>query len=60
MKNIKEKGRSDAKQGPVDLPGVEAFLFPFLIGKTPASMTFHRAEKLLNKEGAATKPPEAR
>ena len=36
---------------------------PFLVGKTPASMTFsesQRAEQLLIKGGAARKPPEAR
>ena len=60
MKNIKENTGSDAKQGPMALPGMEVFLFPFLIGKTPASMTFDRAEQLLIKGGAATKPPEVR
>ena len=39
------------------------FCPPFLASKTPASITvseFQRAEELLIKRGAATKPPEAR
>ena len=42
-------------------PGHGALLAPFLIGKTSVSMTFsefQRAEQLLIKGGAATKPPE--
>ena len=48
------------------LPGAGAFLSPFLVGKTPASMAFpeyQRAgsrEELLIMGGAAKRPPEAR
>ena len=39
------------------------FCPPFIVSQTPASITvseFQRAEQLLIKRGAATKPPEAR
>ena len=53
----------NAKQGPVRLLSMEAFCPPFLVGQTPASMTFSEfqsVEQLLIKGEAARKPPEAR
>ena len=53
----------EATQGPVCSWAWKPFCFPFLIGKTPASMAFsesQRAEQLLIKGKGAMKPPEVR
>ena len=55
----------ETEEDPLGLLGMEAFLSPFLVGKTPATVTFPKfqradPEQLLMKERAATKPHEAR
>lgn len=55
----------ETEEDPLGLLGLEAFLSPFLVGKTPAAVTFPKfqradPEQLLMKERAATKAPEAR
>ena len=53
---------SDAEQGLVGSWAWRPFCPSFLVGKTPASMTFsefQRTEQLLIKGGAAKKTPEA-
>ena len=48
------------------LPGAGAFLSPFLVGKTPASMAFPEFQRVGSREellimgGPAKRPPEAR
>ena len=55
----------ETEEDPLGLLGMEAFLSPSLVGKTPATATFPKfqradSEQLLKKERAATKPPKAR